>query len=253
VADNVAFPRRTRRLTKRRARASILDLLEELDLGALARERIDRLSGGQLARVALARSLAADPELLLLDEPAAALDEAATADLRHLLARVECGLLVVTHDPVEAMLIGSRTAVVEDGSISRVATPDQIAAAPPSGWIARFLGRNLLTGVAHGSTVTLEGGGRVVIAQRHHGPVHVSFAASAVTLHREEPEGSARNVWEVRVTRIDATDDRVRVAFTGVITATAVITEQACADLGLRPGERLWASVKATELNVIPA
>jgi molybdate transport system ATP-binding protein len=253
VTENVAFPLRAQGRSRRRARRDVAPMLEQLELSELADEKVEGLSGGERARVALARSLAAEPQVLLLDEPAAALDKSATAELRHLLADAPCTLLMVTHDPIEAMLVGRRIAVVEGGTLAAVATPAEISAAPTSPWTARFLGRNLVSGVADGSKVTVDGGGTIVIAERRHGPVHVSFPANAVNLHHDHPEGSARNVWRVHVTRIDETDDRVRVSFTGEVAATALVTEAARRQLDLRPGTDCWASVKATELIVIPA
>ena len=253
VAANVSYPLRSDGRSKKRARADVGDLLDRLGITDLASERIDDLSGGQLARVALARSLAADPSILLLDEPAAALDKAATAELRHYLIDASCGLIVVTHDPVEAMLLGSRVVVVDEGRIAQVGDPGEIAAAPLNSWTARLMGRNLVSGVADESTVDLVGGGTIILAERHHGPVHVSFPANAVVLHHEAPEGSARNVWHVRVTGLDDAGDRVRVRFTGDIDATALVTPAACIELGLGIGALCWASVKATELSVIPA
>jgi molybdate transport system ATP-binding protein len=253
VAANVSYPLRAGGLSKKRARTDVTELLDRLGIADLASERVDDLSGGQLARVALARSLAAEPSILLLDEPAAALDKAATAELRHHLIDARCGLVVVTHDPVEAMLLGNRIAVVDEGGIAQVSHAGEIAAAPASGWTARLMGRNLVSGLADGSTVDLTGGGTIILAERHHGPVHISFAANAVVLHHEAPEGSARNVWHVRVTGMDGAGDRVRVSFTGDIDATALVTPAACIELGLGVGAPCWASVKATELSVIPA
>jgi molybdate transport system ATP-binding protein len=253
VADNVAYPLRATGCSKRQARAKTLELLAQTGLGALASARVDDLSGGQLARVALARSLAAAPELLLLDEPAAALDKTGTAELRHLLVEAPCALVVVTHDPVEAILLGSRIVVVDDNRIVQIGSAAEVADAPASSWTARLLGRNLVSGIADGSIVTLPGGATMVLAERHVGAVHVSFADNAVTLHHTQPEGSARNVWPVTVRSLTEDGDRVRVGLTGTIEASALVTPAARRELDLHPGSSCWASVKATELVVIPA
>jgi molybdate transport system ATP-binding protein len=176
----------------------------------------------------------------------------ARADLRHQITEVAGTVITVTHDPIEARLLGDRLVVVEGGRTTQAGSPAEIAAAPSSNWVADFLDVNIVSGEAAGTAVTTDRT-TITIAEELSGPVHVTFPANAVTLHAEQPHGSARNVWEVTVEALVADDGRVQVRFTGPIDARAVVTQASAAQLGLAPGRPCWASVKATELQVLPA
>jgi len=253
VLDNVAFGLRSAGLTRRQARVQANETLDELAISELRHRSVTDLSGGETAKVALARSLGADPDVLLLDEPGAALDAAAHADLRHRLGEMQRTIVTITHDPVDAQVLATRVAVVQDRRVLQVGTPAEVAAAAASPWVANVLGVNVLSGHAKGNTVLLSSGASIRIADTVHGPVHLSFAANAVTLHPSEPHGSARNVWQVEVTGLTRDANRVRVSLGGPIEAVALVTNEAAIELDLRPGRSCWASLKATELSVLPA
>jgi molybdate transport system ATP-binding protein len=99
--------------------------------------------------------------------------------------------------------------------------------------------------------VATESGFPLTVVDRISGPVHVTFPAHAVTLHGAEPEGSARNTWPATIQRVDLGERRARVSLTGPIDVRADVTVRSVDDLGLRPGARVWVSVKATELAVV--
>ena len=146
VADNVAFGlRASAEGDDRRARRRRVDeLLELVDLAGLGDRLPDTLSGGQQQRVALARSLAPHPAVLLLDEPFSALDAGLRVQVRAEVARIlrEVGVtsIFVTHDQDEAFVLGDRVAVMRDGRIEQVATPDAVYRTPTTPWVARFVG-----------------------------------------------------------------------------------------------------------------
>ena len=261
VADNVAFPLRCRGLGKARARSAIDPWLARLDLTDLAHRHPQQLSGGQAQRVALARALAASPQVLLLDEPLAALDAQTRLDvrgeLRRHLAHFGGVCLLVTHDPLEALILADQLLVLEDGRVTQTGTPSDVASRPATTYVASLVGLNLYRGTATGDgTVMLDNG--VHLAALAHaapaGPVLASFRPAAVALYLEEPpHGSPRNTWPGVVTSIELLADRVRVQVSGRLSAYVDITPAAVSELGLTNGTDVWLTVKTTGIDVYPA
>jgi ABC-type Fe3+/spermidine/putrescine transport system ATPase subunit len=160
VTDNVAFPLRAARIGRRPRRARAAELLEEVGLAGLTGRRVTDLSSGEAQRVALARALCADPELLMLDEPLAALDPNRRESLRGLIARLQHqrGLttLVITHDRAEAAELGERVALLLDGHLLQHDQPRALFERPASLAVARFFGaHNLLAGPVAGGLIDL--------------------------------------------------------------------------------------------------
>jgi molybdate transport system ATP-binding protein len=257
--ENVAFGLRARGVATAEARRRADAWLDRVGLSAHAATRPRALSGGQSQRVALARALVTEPGLLLLDEPLSALDvearQAIRADLRTRLADFGGPSLLVTHDPLEALTLADRLAVLEAGRIVQVGTPAEITRRPRSPWVAALVGLNLYRGEAVAGSVRLDGpGGRsLVTAGRKTGPVFAVVHPRAVALHRREPEGTPRNVWQAPVASIDAQGDRVRVHLGGLVPITAEVTAGAVAALDLGAGGQVWVTVKATEVDTYAA
>ncbi|MFI8456424.1 ABC transporter ATP-binding protein [Kitasatospora sp. NPDC085464] len=255
--DNVAFGPRCQGRSKRDARAEAAAWLERMGLADYASARPGKLSGGQAQRVALARALAVRPRLLLLDEPLAALDARTRLDvrsrLRRHLAEFEAVAVLVTHDPLDAMVLADRLVVVEDGYEVQSGSPAEVARRPRTDYIARLVGLNLYQGRSEGTHVTLPDGTVLVTTEELDGPAFVAFPPSAVTLHRERPQSSARNLWQAEVTGLDLHGDRVRADLAGRLPMAADLTPAAVAELELAPGVTVWASVKATQTHAYPA
>jgi molybdate transport system ATP-binding protein len=257
VLENVAFGLSVASTSKREARSRAREWLERMDLSSYAAERPSSLSGGQAQRVALARALAADPKLLLLDEPLAAIDAMARAPLRRSLiahlGRFEGSRIVVTHDPVEAVLLGDVVVVLEEGRVVQAGTAEELRRRPRSRYVAELFGLNLWRGTARGGLVRLESGLELVVPEAPAGEVLVSVSPRAVALHGVPPEGSPRNTWQGVVASVEFDHDVVRVRLQGVVPVTALITAAAASELGLVEGARVWVAVKATEIVAYPA
>jgi molybdate transport system ATP-binding protein len=255
--ENVAFGMRARGIARAEARARAMGWLERVGLTDHAEHRPVELSGGQAQRVALARALATEPRLLLLDEPLAALDVATRSevrrDLRRHLATFEGVRLIVTHDPVDAYALADRVVILEGGRVVQEGLLSAVTAQPRSRYIADLVGVNLLSGMADHGTISTATGGRVVSADSVDGPAFAVIAPHAVALYPTEPDGSPRNVWPATVAEVDELADRVRVSLAGEVPLVAEVTPGALHDLGLRPGVRVWATVKATEVTLYPA
>ena len=255
--ENVAFGLRSRGVHKREARQRAGEWLERVGLADHAGARPRALSGGQAQRVALARALATEPRLLLLDEPLAALDAttrlSTRRELRRQLERYEGVRLLVTHDPLEAIALADRLVVLEDGRVSQTGTPTEISRRPRSRYIADLVGLNLLRGRADREGVTFPGASLVAAGPLPTGEVFAVIHPRAVSLHRQRPEGSPRNVWLGTAEAVDYEGERVRVTVGGPFPIVAEVTPSAVVDLGLAEGGPVWVSVKATEVTVYGA
>ncbi|WP_030213527.1 ABC transporter permease [Streptomyces bikiniensis] len=256
---NTAYGLRAQGVARTEARHEAQAWLDRLGVGHLGHRKPAQLSGGQAQRVALARALAARPRLLVLDEPLAALDQTTRAHVRHTLRTHLAGFggvcLVVTHDPVEAVSLADRVLVLQDGRALQDDTPAEVTRHPRSPWVARMLGRNAWTGTAVPDGLALDGGGTLVAAEPPPPgtPALAIVAPEAVSLHRERPAGSPRNVWPGTVREITTSGSRLRVLVTSdrAPDLVAEITPQAAAELGLADGVSVWTGIKATETTIV--
>lgn len=255
VLDNIAFGLRAR--GRGDARVVAMRWLEEAGLTERAQVRPKELSGGQAQRVALMRTLATEPRLLLLDEPLSSLDVSVRATVRRELARRLEGFdgvrLLVTHDPLEAIALAHRLVVLERGSIVQSGTPEEVTARPRSKFVADLAGVNLLRGHARDDHVELPSGASLAAPEAGQGEVFAVVHPRAVALYLEKPEGTPRNVWRGRAQEIDLHGERVRVRVSGEVPLVAEVTPAAVRQLHLDTGAEVWVSVKATEVIVYPA
>jgi len=151
VFENIAFGLRIRKLSEREIKSRVFETMKTLEIEHLKDKKISQLSGGQKQRVALARALVIDPDVLLLDEPLSALDpvlrEKLREELKSILKNVGVAGIYVTHDLAEAMILGDHVAIMNEGEIQQIGTPDEIFYHPRTEFAARFVGvRNILKG-----------------------------------------------------------------------------------------------------------
>lgn len=254
---NVAFGPRSRGASKSDANRRALGWLDRMDIADKAQSKPGQLSGGQAQRVALARALVTDPQLLLLDEPMAALDAGMRGSMRHQLRlhlRAFSGSCVmVTHDPLDAAAIADRLVIVEAGRMVQQGTLEDVTTRPRTGYVAELMGLNLLRGRASGTSLVLADGTTLETATPSSGDMLAVIAPRDIALYLDPPGGSPRNTWSTRVAEVHLMGDRARVLLDTPIRVAAEITAVALAELGLTDGAPVWASVKATQIDVYGA
>ncbi len=262
---NVAFGPRSKGTPVRDSRDLALRWLAAVDAAEFADRKPAQLSGGQAQRIAVARALATDPAMLLLDEPMAALDVGVAPALRRLLREVLRGTgrtaVLVTHDILDALSLADRVVVMEDGRIVEDGPASTVLSQPRSAFAARIAGVNLLTGSAAADGLVSASGlhvqGILGDGCMTGEPAVAVFRPSAVSVYPQLPHGSPRNGFEVTVTELEPRGDSARVhavmAADPAVDLLADVTAAAVADLDLVPGGSVHFTVKATEVSIYPA
>jgi len=186
VAENVGFGLRMQSLPRVEIQKRVAEALEKVNMSAFARRRVTDLSGGEQQRVALARTLAPRPRLIMLDEPLGALDrtlrEQLVEELHHLLQTTGIPAIYVTHDQEEAFALADRLVMLHDGRVEQVGSPAEVYARPVSAWAARFLGFNNLIAGSVASLEPFSVKTRIGVFQVGKLPGHLSAVGRQVTL-----------------------------------------------------------------------
>ena len=268
VLANVAFPLVCRGFPRAQARRLARGQLRKVGCERLAARRGGQLSGGQAARVALARALVFSPRLLILDEPTAALDVEASSRVGAILVdRLKSDgttTVLVTHDVAEAVELGTRMIVLERGRVVEDGSPAEVLARPVSAFGASLAGLNAVAGVLRidgdGLPSIDVGGGQELTAAEASGiaagqPVTFMFAPEAVALSSGKVIGSARSSLPATVERVSTAGGlvTVRLRFPNGTPFNARITPAALAELALAPGDEAVATVKATQVRAVGA
>ena len=277
VLGNVVFALRCQGASRgeavRRARAE----LTAVGAAHLASRSGGALSGGQAARVALARALATGPRLLVLDEPMSALDVTARQEMRRLVSRrcAEEGLtlLLVTHDVLDLTALAEDVVVLDRGRVVEQGPTARVLSTPRSDFVARLTGTAVLTGVIDGEAgapgLRLPSG-RVVHGRPQDDPTEAETAdpsaglspgapgvalvpPDAVALYREAPQGSPRNVLTGRVTGLERSGAlvSVRLELEEGQRLSAAVTAGAVAELGIAEGREVYCVIKAVQVRVV--
>jgi molybdate transport system ATP-binding protein len=237
-------------------------LLERIAPAVDAGARPGSLSGGERQRVALARALVSQPRLLVLDEPFSNVDVSARSGLRALIrdtARSFGGATVlIAHDPLDALTLADRVALLDAGTITQTGTPAEIRARPSSRYAADLVGVNLFAGVLEpledgAATLRTPDGAITVspeVAVAHGDRAIASLKPIDVSLHAGPPEGSARNVFRGRIEEIAIDGDRARIRVGTRPPLMAAVTAGSVERMDLREGGEIWASFKAVEVSL---
>ena len=261
AAANVGYGPRCKGHSRAGARAIAAHWLHAVDADELAERRPRELSGGQAQRIAIARALATEPSILLLDEPMAALDVAAAPAIRRLLRDIlhtdKRTAVIVTHDLLDALAIANRVIVVEHGRIVEAGPVRDVLASPRSNFAARMAGVNLVAGVVIQPGVIRTPWGSEVFGMDGPDPGTAAvalFAPTAVSVDTQPPHGSPRNVIRTTIAELEVHGATVRVRGTdqpdGSSGLSADITPAAVADLDLTPGQEVYFVVKTMEVQI---
>jgi len=275
VAGNVAYGLRLRGVAPAERARRVEAALDRMGVAGLGGRDVRSLSGGETQRVAIARATVLDPDVLLLDEPAAGLD---VASRRRLLADLEAAVrrgggatLLVTHDPQEAFALADRVCVLEGGAVSQEGAPADIVAEPASAFIAELTGAELVVDgvlVARRERlveVEMGGGVRWLAVPAAHSAadwtpgrrVHVAYRPEDVALTQSGggAPSTPRNRAQGTVSSMAPLGGLVRVRLEGPVPLVALITREGATELDLAPGRQVSALLKAvaTRAYMAPA
>ncbi|MCR5978181.1 ATP-binding cassette domain-containing protein [Gordonia jinghuaiqii] len=265
VAENVAFAPSAQRLPRAEVRERVTRWLGAVEAGDLADRKPDQLSGGQTQRVAIARALAADPRILLLDEPFRALDVGVASRLRALLRGLLADrgrtTIMVTHDPVDALGLAEDIVVLDQGQVVESGSTRDVLTNPRSRFSASLSGLNLFVGrIGEANAVVDAAGNRVVgttgedVPPGDLGtgtPAAATFSPRAVAVYLEAPHGSPRTTLRATVRDVVPSGGHALVnTDAGGQVVAAEVTWEAAADLGLVAGVQVVLVVKASEVRV---
>ncbi len=261
VSGNIGFGLKMRRTSSGERQKKVQQLLEKLSIKHLAERDVATLSGGERQKVALARTLATDPQLLLLDEPTASLDPSARGEIRRwlqaVLTRLRIPTLLVTHDAEEVAYFRKRVVVMEQGQIIQQGSFHQLLREPASEFVARFVGVNYILGDVReqsGKLAFYSRGGTKFLApfeQVVPGPAFMTVLPWDIALYRELPDGSPRNNLYGEIHDVVIFGDRVRITLAQEDKLVAEISTRGYLALGEpQPGEKFWAVFKAREARI---
>jgi molybdate transport system ATP-binding protein len=261
VLDNVAFGPKAAGKRTPDARTTARRWLTEVGAAEFAGRKPAQLSGGEAQRVAIARALAAEPRLLLLDEPLAALDVGAAPLLRQVLRRVLAArsVIIVTHDLLDALLLSDRVLVIDRGWIVESGPTEDVIRHPRTPFTARIAGLNMIRGRSEPDGVRQPNGQLIYGIHRMPSPAAepaiAVFSPTAVAIFTETPHSSARNTVVVTIAELEPRDEQVRIraATSDGTIFTADVTAQTISELDLYPGRDVFYAIKATAVTIYPA
>jgi sulfate transport system ATP-binding protein len=259
AAQNIAFGLDVKRVPKAERQNRVRELLEIIGMADLGDRYPSQLSGGQQQRVAVARALAAKPDVLLLDEPFGALDVKIRGQLRRSLREIQQKLnvtaILVTHDQEEAFELADRIGIIDNGKLLEVGTPDQLYRQPQHRFTAGFLGAaNLLPAQRNGTSVHLGQTALPAPAGTDHlsgQDVSLLLRPESVEISREceDLSGAVFGSGTVTAIAFAGAFERVTVT-TGESELTALLTQEQARALALRPGDTVWLGMR--DFHLLP-
>ncbi len=259
VKDNIVFGLRMNKATTDQQRARLKWATNLLGIRKLLHRRPDTLSGGEKQKVALARAIVTQPELLLVDEPLSALDpetrESIQQELRQLHRALGITILHVTHDFEEAIALGNRIAVIGEGRLMQVGTPEEIFRHPNSEFVARFaMTRNIFRGKAErkpsGETVFKVDGAEFIIANDTVGTHHASIRPEDILISSKPIHSSARNSFPGTITSILDKGSTLYVTVSIPPELSCLVTRHSLEEMELHEGKKVFLTFKASSIHL---
>jgi tungstate transport system ATP-binding protein len=262
VYDNVAYPLRVRKYDGKAIPEKVNRILDTVGLDGYQKRHARTLSGGETQKVALARALITDPQLLLLDEPTANLDPVSLNTIEELILRFNrdngMAIVVATHEMAQGQRLAHRIGVMMEGELIQVGRPADIFYAPSDLRVARFVGvENILRGCIasnEGGLAEIKTNGHSLEAVTDHRrgeEVHLCIRPEEVTVSLQPPSSSARNTFRGEVKLMALSGPVARVEIDCGLTLVALITRRSAEELGIKVGQQVHASFKATAVHVI--
>ena len=262
VYYNVAYPLRVRRCDKKTVPEKVNAILRTVGLDGYQKRNARTLSGGETQKVALARALITDPQILLLDEPTANLDPVSLNSIEEFILRFNrdngMAIVIATHEMAQGQRLAHKIGVMMDGELIQVGKPADVFYAPSDLRVARFVG---VENILRGRIASNEGGLAQIGLNDHsleavtdHRPgeeVHVCIRPEEITISLQPPSSSARNSFRGEVKLMALSGPYARVEIDCGLTLAALITRRSAEELGLKVGQQVHASFKATAVHVI--
>lgn len=259
VKGNLLFGLKQKRRSKGERQLIVEWVTGLLGVSHLLERNPSTLSGGERQKVALARALSISPQVLLLDEPLSALDpharEGVQQELRQIHHRLKATIVHVTHDFEEAIALGDRIAVLSEGHILQVGTPEQIFRQPNSEFVARFaMSRNIFAGEVRDAddghaTITIEGMKLDVVTELR-GKLHASLRPEDILISQEPLRSSARNCLRGTITHINDRGSTLYLTVSTPLDFICLLTRRSFEEMGLRVGEEVHVTFKASAIHV---
>ena len=263
VYGNIAYPLRRKGIRGKELHKQVTRFAERVSVAHLLARHPQTLSGGEVQRTALARTLAMEPRILLLDEPLSSVDVKLRSELRSLLRSINSSgqtVIHVTHDYEETLALASHLAVVNGGCIEQVGSVQDIFQNPRSEFAAMFAGvhnfypASIVESSEHGLT-TVRLNDTIAICcytEGCDGEGFVCFSEESVTLSTEKPHQSALNVFQGRVVEIFPQRFGLMVVVDAGFRVLSKVTWESASHFGFTPGAEVWVSFKASSVRFIP-
>jgi len=257
--DNLAFGLKQRKCSKEELRQVVDSLASLFGITHLLERKPETLSGGERQKVALARALAVNPQVLLLDEPLSALDpytrEGVQRELRRIHSQLQATIIHVTHDFEEAIALGDRIAVLGQGRVLQVGTPEQIFRQPSSEFVARFaMSRNVFSGEVgegrEGQVLFRIGDQEVEVVTELRGKWHASLRPEDILISQEPLRSSARNCLSGTITQIEDRGSIIYLTVSTPLELVCLVTRHSFEEMKLAEGGEIYLTFKASAVHI---